>query len=160
MEAIYFGTSAAFGLVAWFTIFATYVWPTMQKRPSVERLKILTTVHFFRYFGLSFLITGLVVHKLPATFAIPAAFGDLTVAVLAYITFVGLQRSQKPSMAMAWILNILGTVDLLYGAIVGPTVIKDIGDFGLTYIIPTVYVPLLFAAHFYAFKTLLQRTSK
>ena len=35
--------------------------------------------------------------------------------------------------------------------------IRDPGDFGLAYIIPTVYVPLLLVAHFYALKVLSQR---
>jgi hypothetical protein len=46
---------------------------------------------------------------------------------------------------------------LILAAVMGPVLIHDIGNFGLTYIIPTVYVPLLLTAHFYAFKVLSQR---
>jgi hypothetical protein len=43
--------------------------------------------------------------------------------------------------------------------ILGPALIHDPGDLGLAYIIPTVYVPLLLTAHFYALKALSQRSS-
>jgi hypothetical protein len=159
---IYFALSVAAGLVAWFTIFAVFVWPKMRTQPKTQQLKALTAIHFFRYFGTTFLITGLVVHKLPAAFAEPAAFGDLLAVVLAYIAFVGLLRSRagKTYLAPVWIFNILGTADLLLAAVTGPLLLKNIGDLGLTYIIPTVYVPLLLVAHFYAFKVLAQHSSK
>ena len=108
--------------------------------------------------ALTFLIVGLVTRKLPAGFANPAAFGDLIALVLAYIAFIGLQRSraERPRLLPVWILNVVGTADLLFAFATAPFLIKDPGSFGLTYIIPTVYVPLLLTAHFYAFKVLAQ----
>lgn len=96
--------------------------------------------------------------KLPAGFANPAAFGDLIALVLAYIAFIGLQRSraERPRLLPVWIFNVVGTADLLFAFATAPFLIKDPGSFGLTYIIPTVYVPLLLTAHFYAFKVLAQ----
>ncbi len=156
MDAIYFGMSAAFGIIAWATIFNTFIWPKLQAKPQVEQLKLLTAPHFFRYLGTTFLIVGLVVHKLPAAFANPAAFGDLITALLAYTTFTAMRRGSAPGTykSLAWIFNVFGTIDLLVGAIVGPLLIKNIGDFGVTYLIPTFYVPLLFVTHYYSFKTL------
>jgi hypothetical protein len=43
--------------------------------------------------------------------------------------------------------------------VLGPALIHDPGDFGLAYIVPTVYVPLLLIAHFYSLKALSQRSS-
>ena len=91
---VYFGMSVALGLVAWFTIFATIIWPKMKSQPKIQQLKSLTAISFFRYFATTFLIVGLVTRKLPAGFADPAAFGDLIALVLAYIAFIGLQRSR------------------------------------------------------------------
>jgi hypothetical protein len=78
--------------------------------------------------------------------------------VLAYIAFIGLQRSrtERPRLLPVWIFNVVGTADLLFAFATAPFLIKDPGSFGLTYIIPTVYVPLLLTAHFYAFKVLAQ----
>jgi hypothetical protein len=159
MDIVYFGGSAVAGIIGWMTIFATIIWPKMNRQPRVQQLKTLTAIHFFRYFATTLLIAGLVSHKLPSGFADPAAFGDLISLVLAYMAFVGLQRSKagKPVLFPAWVANIAGTADLLLAMVLGPALIKHPGDFGLGYIIPTVYVPLLLTAHFYAIKVLSQR---
>ena len=162
MDLIYFAGSAVAGIIGWATIFATLIWPKMKQQPIVQQLKILTATSFFRYFATTTLIVGLVSHKLPSGFADPAAFGDLISLVLAYVAFIGLQRSKagKPLLLPVWIFNIVGATDLLLAAILGPALIRDPGDFGLAYIIPTVYVPLLLVAHFYSFKILSQHSSE
>ena len=133
----------------------------MKQQPRVQQLKILTAFHFFRYFATTLLIAGLVSRKLPSRFADPAAFGDLISLGLAYIAFFGLQRShaEKPLLFPVWIFNIVGAADLLLAVVLGPALIHDPGDLGLAYIIPTVYVPLLLVAHFYALKALNQRSN-
>jgi hypothetical protein len=162
MDLIYFGGSAAAGIVGWATIFATIIWPKMKRQPRVQQLKTLTAINFFRYFATTLLIAGLVSHKLPSGFADPAAFGDLISLVLAYIAFIGLQRSraERPLLFPVWVFNIVGAADLLLAMVLGPALIHDPGDLGLGYIIPTVYVPLLLVAHFYSLKVLSQRTSE
>jgi hypothetical protein len=59
-----------------------------------------------------------------------------------------------------WIFNIVGAADLLLAIVLGPALVRDPGDLGLSYIIPTVYVPLLLVAHFYAMKALNRRPSE
>jgi hypothetical protein len=134
----------------------------MKWQPRVQQLKTLTAISFFRYFATTLLIAGLVSRTLPSAFAYPAAFGDLISLGLAYIAFIGLQRSKagQPSLLPVWIFNIVGAADLLLAMALGPALIHDPGDFGLSYIIPTVYVPLLLVAHFYALKVLSQRSSE
>ena len=162
MDLIYFGGSAAAGIIAWATIFATIIWPKMKRQARVQQLKTLTAIHFFRYFATTLLIAGLVSRKLPAGFADPAAFGDLISLVLAYVAFIGLQRSTagQPLLFPVWIFNIVGATDLLLAAVLGPALIHDPGDLGVGYVIPTVYVPLLLVAHFYAMRVLSQRSSE
>ena len=162
MDLIYFGGSAAAGIIGWATIFATIIWPKMRQRPRVEQLKLLTALNFFRYFATTTLIIGLVSRKLPSGFADPAAFGDLISLGLAYVAFIGLQRSdaEKPLLLPVWIFNIVGATDLLLALVLGPALIRDPGDLGLSYIIPTVYVPLLLVAHFYSLKILSQRSGE
>ena len=162
MDLIYFGGSAAAGIIGWGTIFATIIWPKMKRQPRVQQLKTLTAIHFFRYFATTLLIAGLVSRKLPLGFAYPAAFGDLISLALAYIAFIGLQRSKaaEPSLLPVWIFNIVGAADLLLAMVLGPALVHDPGNLGLSYIIPTVYVPLLLVAHFYSFKALSQRSGE
>ena len=159
MDIIYFGGSAPAGIIGWATIFATIIWPKLKQQPTVQQLKVLTAFHFFRYFATTLLIAGLVSRKLPSGFAYPAAFGDLISLGLAYIAFIGLQRSraERPLLFPVWIANVVGVADLLLAMVLGPALVRDPGDFGLGYIIPTVYVPLLLVAHFYALKVLSQR---
>src|SRR6266542_6908509 len=101
---IYFGIGVAAGLIGWLTIFATIIWPKMKGQPRIQQLKTLTAIHFFRYLGTTRLSTGLVTRKWPAGFADPAAFGDLIALGLAYIAFIGLQRSktEKPRLSQTW----------------------------------------------------------
>lgn len=162
MDIIYFGGSAAAGIIGWGTIFVTIIWPRLKRQPRVQRLKTLTAFHFFRYFATTLLVAGLASRKLPSGFADPAAFGDLISLALAYVAFIGLQRSraERPSLLPMWIFNIVGTADLLLALVLGPVLVHDPGDLGLGYIIPTVYVPLLLVAHFYALKVLSQRPSE
>jgi len=162
VDLIYFGGSAVAGIIGWATIFATIIWPKMRRQPRVDQLKILTSISFFRYFATTTLIIGLVSRKLPSGFADPAAFGDLISLGLAYVAFIGLQRSkaEKPLLLPVWIFNIVGAADLLLALVLGPALIRDPGDLGLSYIIPTVYVPLLLVTHFYSLKILSQRSSE
>jgi hypothetical protein len=159
VNAVYFGGGAVLGIVGWLTIFATLVWPKLSRQPRVEQLKTLTAIHFFRYFGTTFLIVGLVSRKLPSGFAYPAAYGDLVSVALAYVAFAGLRRSgaAKPTPFVVWLFNIVGAADLLLAMVLGPALIRDPADLGVAYIIPTVYVPLLLTAHFYALKVLGRR---
>src|SRR5579863_8130161 len=145
MDLVYFGGSAAAGMVGWGTIFAAIIWPKMKRQPRVQQLKTLTAIHFFRYFATTLLIAGLVSRKLPSGFADPAAFGDLISLVLAYVAFIGLRRSkaEKPLLFPVWIFNIVGTADLLLALMLGPALVHDPGNLGLGYIVQTVYVPLL-----------------
>jgi hypothetical protein len=162
MDIVYFGGSAAAGIIGWGTIFATIIWPKMKQQPRVQQLKTLTAISFFRYFATTLLIAGLVFRKLPSGFAEPAAFGDLISLGLAYIAYIGLQRAKadKPPLLRAWIFNIVGAADLLLAIVLGPLLVHDPGDLGVGYVIPTVYVPLLLVAHFYAMKVLSQRSSE
>jgi hypothetical protein len=162
MDIVYFAGSAAAGIIGWATIFATIIWPKMKQQPRVQQLKILTAIHFFRYFATTLLIAGLVSRKLPSGFADPAAFGDLISLGLAYVAFIGLRRSKagQPLLLPAWIFNVVGAADLLLAMVLGPSLVHDPGDLGLAYIIPTVYVPLLLTAHFYSLKVLSQRSSE
>ena len=79
----------------------------MKSQPRIRQLKSLTAISFFRYFGTTFLIVGLVTRKLPAGLDDHPAFGDLIALVLAYIAFIGLQRSraERPRLLPVWVLK-------------------------------------------------------
>lgn len=158
---LFFGLSTVLGIVSWSVIVQTFAWPKLQKLSKTKALQPLLAVHFFRYFGTTFLITGVVAHVLPYEFAGPAAYGDLTTMLLALLAFVLLGRGyNKEGIAVTWLFNIVGMFDILLAFISGPLTIRNLGDFGATYIVPTVYVPLLLVSHIYIFKVLLNKKMK
>lgn len=158
---LFFALSTFLGIVSWFVIMQTFVWPKLKKQTNVQALRPLLAIHFFRYFGTTFLVTGVVVHALPYGFAGPAAFGDLLSMLIALLAFTLLSKGMVKTGVMAvWIFNVLGTIDILTAFVSGPILIHNLGDFGAMYIVPTVYVPLLFVSHLYIFKVLTSKKQK
>jgi len=100
-------------------------------------------LHSFRFLGLAFVVPGVVSPDLPTAFARPAAYGDLTTAILALLSLATLRS--RLGLILVWVFNILGTVDLLYALYQGNRTGLGLapGLQGAAYFIPTVLVPLL-----------------
>ena len=152
-----FMLSVALALVTWSYVAAKYLWPVLESRPKVDALRPLLSLQAFRFVGLAFLIPGVVSPDLPSEFARPAAYGDLTTAILALASLAILNRA--PGIALAWLTNVVGTVDLLYAFYQGNAFMDEPGLMGAMYFVPTVLVPLLLVAHVLAFRILVRRTS-
>ncbi len=88
------GSFAAFGLLA-----RLYLWPWLRRLSREEALRLLVLPHMFRFAGLSFLVTGVVSPALPASFAVPAAYGDLGAAILAIATIFALSARAPSRLA-------------------------------------------------------------
>jgi len=153
-----FGISVGFGLVVWGVVAALYIWPWLRSRPHADALRPVLLLHAFRFAGLAFLVPGVVSPDLPAAFARPAAYGDLTAAILALFALATLRT--KFGTVAVWAFNILGSVDLLYAFYQGNRVALVPGMQGATYFIPTVFVPLLLITHWLIFKLLFRRDDK
>ena len=61
------------GYVPWLLCFGAYVWPRLKAMDRVEAQRAIATLHSFRFFGLVFLIPGVVGPNLPTGFAVFAA---------------------------------------------------------------------------------------
>jgi hypothetical protein len=150
-----FDVSVLLGFVVWGIIGARYIWPALRSQPRAEALRPLLLLHAFRFVGLAFLVPGVVSPDLPAGFARPAAYGDLTTSVLALLAIATLRG--RPGISLVWLFNIVGTLDLLnafyqanrLGIGIAP------GLQGAAYFIPTVLVPLLLVTHVLVFRILL-----
>ena len=132
---------------------ARYIWPELSARPRADALRPLLLLHCFRFVGLAFLVPGVVSPNLPASFAGPAAYGDLLAAVLALLALATL-RSQL-GIVLVWVFNLWGSADLLYAFYEGNRIGLDPGQLGAAYFIVTVLVPLLFITHGLVFRLLL-----
>jgi hypothetical protein len=150
-----FGISVAFGFIAWGIVAVHAIWPALHNRSRSDALRPLLILHSFRFIGLSFLVPGVVSPALPAAFAVSAGYGDIGAAILALLSLAAL--GSKPGIAMVWIFNIWGSIDLLnafYQAIAAGLLP---GQFGAAYFVPTAIVPLLLITHALVFRLLLRR---
>jgi hypothetical protein len=145
------------GYVAWLLCFGVYVMPRLKSMDMVAAQRAIATLHSFRFFGLVFIVPGLVGPNLPVSFATFAAYWDLATGVLAILALLTVRI--RP---LFWLLviafNLVGMVDLIldyYHAIqVGVPALA--GQLGVTYAIPIIYVPLLMITHVTAFYLLVR----
>ena len=134
-----------------------YVWPQLRSIERDRALAILLVPHMFlRFFGLSFLVPGVVSPSLPSTFALPAAYGDLVAGILAICAAIALARRSTVAHAAVWLFNLWGAADLLYAFSRGLLVQLKPGALGAGYFIVTVFVPTLLVTHGLIFGLLLR----
>ncbi len=148
-----FGLQFFLSLVVWGLIAKWLLAPWLEKKSPHDALFWLTLPHAFRYMGMVFLVPGVVARPLPGAFATPAAYGDLVAAVLALLALIALRTGWARALALVWLFNIVGTVDLL-NALRNADAVPD---FGAAWYIPTLFVPLLLVTHFMIFARLLRR---
>jgi len=127
----------------------------------VEAHRAIATLHSFRFFGLVFILPGVVGSNLPADFAVFAAYGDLATGVLAMLALLTVRIRPVFWLFVAG-FNLVGTVDLIfdyYHAIhLGLPALA--GQLGAAYAIPVVYVPALMITHVAAFYLLMHPQPK
>jgi hypothetical protein len=146
--ATVFQIHLALGYVPWLLCFGAYVWPRLKSMDPVEAQRAIATLHSFRFFGLVFIVPGLVGPHLPAAFADFAAYGDFATGVLAMLALLTVQiRSAFWPLVIAY--NLVGAADIIidyyHGNQVGLAALA--GELGATYAIPIIYVPVLMITH-------------
>ncbi len=153
--AVIFNTHLVLGYVVWALCFFTYIWPRLKSVAPIEAQRAIATLHSFRFFGLAFLLPG-VVGSLPASFATFAAYGDFATGVLALLA-LSTVRVRPLFWSLTAAFNAVGMLDLVidyYHAIqAGLPAVP--GELGTLYAIPILYVPLLMITHLTAFYLLL-----
>jgi phosphoglycerol transferase MdoB-like AlkP superfamily enzyme len=119
--------------------------------------RAIATLHSFRFFGLVFILPGVVGPNLPAGFAVFAAYADLATGVLAMLALLTL-RIRPLFWFFVVAFNLVGTADFLvdyYHAVrLGLPALA--GQLGAVYAIPVIYVPALMITHIAAFYLLLR----
>jgi hypothetical protein len=148
------------GYVAWLLCFGAYIWPRLKSMDRVEAQRAIAALHSFRFFGLVFILPG-VVGNLPAGFATVAAYGDFATGLLAMLALLTVRvRSLFWLFVVAF--NLVGTLDLMvdyYNAtLLGLPAAA--GELGATYWIPILYVPVLMITHCAAFYLLVRSLPK
>jgi hypothetical protein len=153
-----FQTHLVSGYVAWALCFGAYLLPWLRSMERVDAFRAMATLHSFRFFGLVFLLPGVVGPHLPAGFTTFAAYGDFATGVLAMLALFAF-RIRPLFWALVVAFNVLGAADLIldYYHATQVNLPALAGELGATYAIPILYVPLLMITHGLAFYWLLRR---
>ena len=146
------------GYVAWLLCFGAYFWPRLKAMDRVEAQRAIATLHSFRFFGLVFIVPGIVGPNLPASFATFAAYWDFATGILALLALLAV-RIEPLFWLFVVAFNLVGTLDLVldyyHATKVGLPALA--GQLGATYVIPIIYVPVLMITHITAFYLLMRR---
>jgi hypothetical protein len=147
----------ALGYLAWAICIATYVWPRLRAMDRVKAHHAIATFNSFRFFGLVFLLPGVVGLHLPEGWAAAAAYGDLATALLAILALLTV-RVRSLFWPLVWAFNLVGLADLVM--VTARAVSIDLpsmaGQLGAGYAILMLYVPALFWMHLLALWLLLR----
>jgi len=145
------------GYVAWLLCFRAYILPRLKAMDGAQAQRAIATLHSFRFFGLVFLLPGVVGHDLPASFATFAAYGDFATGILAILALMTVRMRPLFWLFVA-AFNVVGMSDLIidyyHATQIGLPALA--GELGAAYAIPVIYVPLLMITHVAAFYLLLR----
>jgi hypothetical protein len=155
--ATVFQIQLVLGYVPWLLWFGAYGWPRLKAMDQVEAQRAIATLHSFRFFGLVFIVPGVIGSNLPAGFATFAAYGDFATGVLAMLALLTI-RIRPVFWLFGVAFNVVGAIDIIvdyyHGNQLGLAAVA--GELGATYAIPIIYVPLLMITHVVAFYLLLR----
>jgi hypothetical protein len=156
-----FQTQLVLGYVACLLFFGTYVLPNLRSMDRFNAQRVIATIHSFRFFGLVFILPGMVGPQIPAGFATFAAYGDFATGVLAILALLT-ARIRPVFWPLVAAFNVVGATDILvdyyHASRLGlPNVA---GQLGATYVIPIIYVPMLMITHAVALYWLVRPQSR
>jgi hypothetical protein len=141
-----FRVQLALGLLVWTLFVVNYWWPALRALDRRQALRSIAMLNAFRFEGLLFLMPAFIGPNLPAAFAIPAAYGDFATSLLA-IASILTYRWERVTLILTVLYTALGATDLINNVYRTIALNIDSASFGVTYLIPILYVPLLLLMH-------------
>jgi hypothetical protein len=158
---IIFQLHLVLGYVACLLCFGAYVLPRLKTMNRIETHRAIATLHSFRFFGLVFIVPGVVGPNLPAGFAEFAAYGDFATGILAILALLTV-RIRPLFWLFVVAFNVVGATDIIldYYHATQVNLPALAGQLGATYVIPIIYVPMLMITHFVAFYWLVRPQPK
>src|ERR1051326_5372428 len=100
------------GYAAWLLCFGAYVLPWLKAMDRAEAQRAIATLHSFRFFGLVFIVPGVVGPNLPADFATVAAYGDFATGLLAMLALLT-ARIRPLFWSFVVAFNLVGAADII-----------------------------------------------
>jgi hypothetical protein len=149
------------GYVACLLCFSVYILPRLRSMERIEAHRVIATFHSFRFFGLVFILPGVVGPNLPGGFATFAAYGDFATGIFAIVALLTV-RARPLFWLFVVAFNFVGMVDILldYYHAVKFGLPALAGQLGAGYAIPIIYVPMLMITHIAAFYWLMRPQPK
>ncbi len=148
-----FGLQVVLSFVVYMLIAVWYVAPRLSALPRETAMQPLLVLHALRHMGMVFLVPTVVGPSVPASFSVPAAYGDLLAGLLALAALVALRSRWPVALAIVWVFNVIGLLDLINAFYQGLSANVQLGA---GYFIPTFIVPALVITHVMIFGTLLR----
>jgi hypothetical protein len=108
---------------------------------------------------MTLLVPSMIDPKLPREFLSSAAYGDLLEAALALASIFALRRNWRFAVALVWVTNTWGFVDLLNGVRGVLQLNVPSFDLGTMWYIYTFYAPLVLVSHLMIFLVLIKSNS-
>lgn len=142
--------AAALATILNFGIFSLvviwYVAPWLQSRPRAVALSALVWVQVFRDIALQIFSA----QKFGFLVSTPTrdliAYGDIAGALLALLCLLALRYRPQMATVLVWVLVLETVADLLYGTVAGMQEQIFEKAFGVTWMILTFYVPILWVS--------------
>ncbi len=159
--SVIFNLHLVLGYIAWLIYSNWYILPKLKAMDHISAQRAIAILHSFRFFGLVFILPGVVGNNLPEGFAPFAAYGDFATGLLAILALLTI-RIHPLFWSFVVAFNLAGTIDILadYYNGVRLNLPAASGGLGATYGIVIIYVPLLLITHVIAFYFLLRSRSK
>jgi hypothetical protein len=148
-----FGLQVLLSFLVYGLVAKWYVTPRLAPLPLETALQPLLVLHALRHMGMVFLVSTVVGPSLPASFAVPAAYGDLLAGLLALAAIVALRARSRIALPLTWMFNVIGLLDLVNAFYQG--LANDV-QLGAAYFIPTFVVPALVITHVMIFRMLVR----
>ena len=148
-----FGLQVLLSFLVYGLVTRWYVAPRLDSLPLHTALQPLLVLHALRHMGMVFLVPTVVGPALPASFAGPAAYGDLLAGLLALAAIVALRARARIAQPLTWLFNVVGLLDLIHAFYQG---LRHDVQLGAAYFIPTFIVPALVITHVMIFRMLLR----
>lgn len=148
-----FGLQVLLSFLVYGLVARWYVTPRLAPLPLQTALQPLLVLHALRHMGMVFLVPTVVGPVLPASFAVPAAYGDLLAGLLALAAIVALRARSPIALPLTWLFNVVGLLDLINAFYQG---LRNDVQLGAAYVIPTFIVPALVITHVMIFRMLVR----
>jgi hypothetical protein len=148
------GLQFTLSLIIFSMVAKWYIAPALNKLPQHKALVPLFLVHTLRYLPTTAFAPGQIGPDVPMGAMSKIAYGDLVSAILALVAILFLRYGWPGALAVAWVVNIVGSLDWLYASFLAASNQLVTHYLGGNWYIVHYYVPVIGVIHIMIFARL------